>query len=112
MHESKLFRTNQRHQKLLCAVFMESVLLPSLWATATATSPNCQSIVTPSSRNATKVPCIFCTEAVFMKLSTLLLGCAAACSLVTASSAAEHRPLFGPRDPFKHIVIIYEENHS
>ncbi|HEY1962718.1 MAG TPA: alkaline phosphatase family protein [Rhizomicrobium sp.] len=47
-----------------------------------------------------------------MKLQNLLLGCAAACALGTVSNAAPQHPIFGPNDPFRHIVIIYEENHS
>lgn len=50
-----------------------------------------------------------------MKLSTWLLGCTAAvaCALaVPATAAAPAKSAFGPDSKFKHIVVIYEENHS
>ena len=50
-----------------------------------------------------------------MKLSTWLLGCTAAVGLGALGDPATAAPAhtaFGPDSKFKHIVVIYEENHS
>ena len=53
-----------------------------------------------------------------MKIRTWMLGGAMACASVLGAQAqapASDRPAvdpFGPNSPFKHIVIIYQENHS
>ncbi|HWA90125.1 MAG TPA: alkaline phosphatase family protein [Rhizomicrobium sp.] len=53
-----------------------------------------------------------------MKLSTWLLGCTAAVGLgawalaPVAAAASPAHAAFGPDSKFKHIVVIYQENHS
>ena len=44
-----------------------------------------------------------------MKLASL--GCALMCAVAFHASARDNDP-FGPKGPFKHVVVIYEENHS
>src|SRR5262245_51327519 len=44
-----------------------------------------------------------------MKFASWLLGCAAACALAVPSNATT---VGQTNSPFKHVVIIYEENHS